>query len=71
LGDEKEWVMGDEKRKPLNEDMDAQRWAREFNDVLVSKGEQPWDEGWPISWFANAIMCGYDNARREAQRKGR
>lgn len=54
---------------PLNTDMDATRWAREFNDALqtVYPGVAPdrLDEDWLRAWFANAIMCGHDNARWE------
>ncbi len=49
----------------LHNTMDASIWADEFNRVLVEKGEQPFDPGWLIGWFANAIMCGYDHAKRE------
>jgi hypothetical protein len=45
---------------------DAVKWAKEFNKVLVSKGEQPWDPGFLIGWFANAIMAGHDNAWMKA-----
>jgi len=48
--------------KKLHEDMDASRWAREFMEVW-NRGVQM-DEGWMIGWFANAIMCGYDEANR-------
>lgn len=41
--------------KPLNNDMNAQRWAKEF--VELHGG----DEDLMRSWFANAIMCGWDN----------
>lgn len=55
--------------KPLNCDRDAARWAREFNEVLAAKGEQPLDPAWLISWFANAMMCGEDayRWRKEAE----
>lgn len=43
--------------------MEARVWAKKFNETLVEKGEQPWDEGWLIGWFANAIMAGYDHAQ--------
>lgn len=49
----------------LHNTMDARIWADEFNRVLVSKGEQPYDPGWLIGWFANAIMCGYDHAKKK------
>lgn len=46
---------------------DARTWAKSFNETLVQLGHQPHDEGWLIGWFANAIMCGYDE-RSEAAR---
>ena len=41
--------------KPLNTDMNAQRWAKEFVEL------HGLDEDLMRSWFANAIMCGWDN----------
>ena len=53
--------------RPLYEDMNAQRWAREFNKVFAELHEGcELDEGWLIGWFANAIMCGHDVALRRA-----
>lgn len=43
--------------------MDAQVWAREFNEVLKRNGVPPFDPGFLIGWFANAIMAGYDTAQ--------
>lgn len=60
-----------EKQLPLNEDRDAARWAREFNEVLVAKGEQPIDPGLLISWFANAMMCGEDTYRWRQEKSAR
>ena len=40
---------------PLHADMNAERWAEEF--VALHGG----DKGLMIAWFANAIMCGWDN----------
>ena len=40
---------------------DAQVWAKEF-----CKRNTASDEGTMIGWFANAIMAGYDHAKREA-----
>ena len=54
--------MGDE----IELTFDARTWAKGFNQTLVKRGYQPHDEGWLISWFANAIMKGYDE---HAQRK--
>lgn len=43
------------KLKPLNTDMNAMRWAEEF--VKLHGGDKELMHG----WFANAIMCGWDN----------
>jgi len=64
-----------DKSKPLNADRDAQRWAREFKAICaaVYGGDiaDRLDDGWLISWFANAIMCGEDTYRwrKEAEAK--
>jgi hypothetical protein len=42
--------------------MDAARWAEEFCKIARDKGHHL-DEGWMLSWFANAIMTGYDRGR--------
>lgn len=47
---------------------DARTWAKSFNETLVALGYHPHDEGWLICWFANSIMCGYDEASRHAER---
>lgn len=51
--------------KPLNEDRDAQRWAREFIQLFEGHvvGGPKVDEGLLISWIANAMMCGEDTYR--------
>ena len=56
---------------PLNTDRDPQRWAREFNKVLASKGQAALDEGWLISWFANAMMAGEDTYRWRKEAEAR
>lgn len=55
------------KQKPLNEDVDAQRWAREFMEVWNKNPVM--DEGWMLSWFANAIMCGMDVQRWKMEKE--
>ena len=45
----------------LTDCFDAKIWAQEFCNVC--KGM---DEGFMISWFANALMAGHDYARRNA-----
>jgi hypothetical protein len=44
---------------------DARDWARAFCKIAKDKGHDL-DEGWMISWFANALMRGYDEARSRA-----
>lgn len=43
--------------------MDAQEWAREFLRIWSGRWSEV-DEGLMISWFANAIMRGFDEGRR-------
>lgn len=50
---------------------DAQLWAKEWvalaASLLARSNSNPLtllDEGWMISWFANAIMAGFDEGRR-------
>ncbi len=60
----------EEKLKPINQDMDALRWAKEFMSSEFAKNLPPEvDESLMIAWFANAIMCGYDNARWRHQER--
>lgn len=54
--------------KTLQEDMDAQRWAAEFMQAAQftwSRGEKI-DKPAMLAWFANSIMCGYDEAVRRS-----
>lgn len=44
---------------------DAQYWADEFIKILNENPGIAHDEGAMIGWFANAIMAGYDEARRK------
>lgn len=46
-------------------EFDAQVWAKEFVKIVKEKPEIATDEGTMISWFASAIMAGYDRAKRE------
>jgi len=48
----------------LHQTMDAEIWAREFKRICDKNGHYC-DEDWMVSWFANAIMTGYDHAKRE------
>lgn len=49
----------------LRSTMDAQVWAREFMAVLDAHLGVAVDEGLMLTWFANAIMCGYDHGVRK------
>lgn len=55
--------------------MDAKKWAKEFMRTFKEKGldtteASDWiDEGLMLGWFANAIMAGYDEARRRYESK--
>ena len=44
--------------------MDAKIWTEEF-----CKRNSALDEGTMLCWFANAIMAGYDIAKREEELK--
>ncbi len=50
--------------------MDAQVWAKEFMR-LFGKSLSQIDEGLMISWFANAIMAGFDEANRRHDKKAK
>lgn len=41
---------------------DALDWAEAFNKTAVKLGYSEMNEGWLVSWFANALMRGYDEA---------
>lgn len=47
---------------------DAQDWAREFCRIAKEKGHDL-DEGWMISWFACALMRGWDEHRWRQERE--
>jgi|HubBroStandDraft_2_1064218.scaffolds.fasta_scaffold00003_78 hypothetical protein len=54
---------------------DAQDWAKAFckiaNEDLGYRDPEgnPLDEGWMITWFANALMRGYDQHVSEKDRE--
>lgn len=62
---EAEWAASG---KPDNErpdwplpSFDARDWAKEFCRIAIAKGFDPIeDEDWMVTWFANALMRGYD-----------
>ena len=45
---------------------DARDWAAAFCKVAAKNGHVGIDEGWMISWFANALMRGFDEANDRA-----
>jgi hypothetical protein len=52
---------------------DAQDWAKAFCKVANEHGfkdakGEPVDEGWMITWFANALMRGFDEHSTRAHR---
>jgi hypothetical protein len=49
---------------------DARDWAEAFCRIAADLGHPGIDEGWMISWFANALMRGYDeHAMQQARGK--
>ena len=48
--------------------MDAKVWADEFMETKARLGEKEFDHAMMLGWFANAIMAGFDEANRRAQR---
>lgn len=73
-------VTSQAKRDPVDEKpcldkgIDAMNWAKEFIETFsdpLSKEIQHWkiDENLMHSWFANAIMTGYDFAKRQMKNK--
>lgn len=39
---------------------DARDWAAAFRKIAIDLGYSDMNEGWLQSWFANALMRGYD-----------
>lgn len=54
----------------LHDTMDAAIWAKEFKRICDEKGYYC-DEGWMLSWLANAIMVGWDFAKRDSEKKSK
>lgn len=53
----------------LNDVFDSRTWADEWFKTIEKNPWIPTDRGAMISWFANAIMAGYDHAYREISKK--
>lgn len=54
---------------PWPHTFDGQAWAKEFIRHVKTAPEIAADEGTMISWFANAIMVGYDRAKQEVNKE--
>jgi hypothetical protein len=39
---------------------DARDWAKSFCETAAAHGHSGIDEEWMVTWFANALMRGYD-----------
>lgn len=70
---EAQWAGGDPKKRPdwPMPSFDAQDWAEAFCKIANEHGFKnakgdPIDEGWMITWFAGALMRGYDEHIRRA-----
>lgn len=48
---------------------DARDWAEAFCKIAADKGHPGIDCDWMVGWFANALMRGYDEARRLLTRR--
>jgi len=48
----------------LPQSFDARDWAKEFTTICASKGIVI-DEEWMVTWFANALMAGYDQRAKD------
>lgn len=44
---------------------DALKWSEWFLETFENNPEKIFDDGVMLSWFANAIMAGHDEARRQ------
>jgi hypothetical protein len=44
---------------------DARYWAKNFMEIWQNEPIDIMDEEMMLGWFANAIMAGYDEARRK------
>ena len=46
---------------------DARDWAQSFRKIAIDLGYSDMDEGWLVTWFANALMRGFEegHSRRD------
>ena len=50
-------------QKNLNCNMDARAWAQEFMRIFGRRLDEI-DDALMVGWFANSIMCGFDEGTR-------
>jgi hypothetical protein len=50
-----------ETKSKLPQSMNAVDWADEWLEIIAKNPTIPTDRDTMISWFANAIMCGWDH----------
>ncbi len=58
------------KKVNLTNEFDARIWAKEFMKIVMKPGKII-DEETMLSWFANAIMAGYDRHRWDDEKAAR
>lgn len=59
--------MSDTNSLNLTDEFDARVWTQEWLRIIKENPSIPADEGAMLGWFANAIMSGYDHAKRESE----
>ncbi len=47
----------------IHRNPDAAAWAKLFMETWEKLGKPELDEGWMLSWFANAMMAMHDHMR--------
>lgn len=50
---------------------DARDWAKAFVKIAATVGYPDMDEEWMVTWFANALMRGFDEHARRSPAEGR
>ena len=60
--------LGDDGRT-IPQTIDARAWAKDWLNTIADHPGIPTDEGTMVTWFANAIMAGYDEAQRRHRAK--
>lgn len=53
----------------LPQSTDAQVWVDEWLEIINKHPSIPKDRETMVTWFANAIMAGYDAAQRRFEKK--